>query len=416
MAQLCDMCHEDERSQGFGTACLALLALLYGHVLLVVCYIAWSSEAIDTVDSLVRFDLNFGPDTFLPTTKTIFWGLMVVGALVALVAAMGIAAAATRSKGFTSAYVLLSSILAVVMLIAGIEALERRQTVDPIIRGQVEDLCNGTTYIRLTMNLGCPWTSKFNVTTPVCNEFCMDRVTRLRALDGCTLLPLLCERFMYEDAGVSQCAASLGQLTTPLYVAAFGMAGFDGDSESCAAACDADIMCDSYFYGRATDGTIKCALTSALPATHQPPEWTALAPADATAYFSGEPMCWQRTKSRVLEQFEKYDFRVSMVTIVLAFALGISSCGSCLHMYNINVRREGKPNACSLCYMMLCPCFAGDYKRFTLGDDSDHEDPPLVNSREIEFASGHAMPAPAAAAPSVGGGGQYAMPYAQARY
>jgi hypothetical protein len=401
--------HEDEQQQSFTVAGLAGLALLCGILLAVISSLAVHSEAVKTVDRLVRFELTYGPDEFVPTAETLFTGMLYVSGAVAFAGVVGIIATLTHHKAFVSCYVIMSVLLAVLVMVAGVELLQRRETVEPIVKSQVTDLCNGTTYLRLSMNMGCGWTSVFNLTQPPpCGTFCADRVQRLKQLDGCELLPLLCERFQYEELTPAQCDAAISQATEPMYVAAFGMTAFDGTSESCAQACDADIMCTSYMFSDAS-GTAKCVLGAAMSSSHLPPQWTPLPPAHVKAYFGGEPKCSQRTEAHVFWRFESFDFRMALITMMLGVGLGVSALGTCLFMYNINMRREGKPNACSLCFMMLCPCFASDYKRFTLGEDSDEEAAEAVSSRDMNFGPGGSG-APQAAASLVSGVGAHLQP------
>merc|ERR1712125_247779 len=97
-----------------------------------------------------------------------------------------------------------------------------------------------------------------------------------------------------------------------------------------------------------------------------------------------------RTKPYVLQRFQDYGAKLAAATITLGLVLVLSGTVTCGLMYNINVRRSGKPTGQALCLMLCCPCCPQPPPRKFAGMSSDDEEeaPAPASSRQPNFNTG----------------------------
>mmetsp|Transcript_45322 Transcript_45322/g.129385 ORF Transcript_45322/g.129385 Transcript_45322/m.129385 type:complete len:389 (+) Transcript_45322:85-1251(+) len=376
---------DEEEKESNRAAWLAALASLTGLVLVVVSVAAMRSGALFVVDRLVLLDAAWRGrlDTPPPvvTTRRIFEVLIFVGFLVICTSFLGIMGARTRHKSAVCTYVVFAAIFTVIMLAGGISTIQRKALVEPLIARQVVDLCNATTYIRLATQLRCKFAKSYapSEITP-CGVFCDFRANLLRQLQGCIVMPRLCEQFFYEEFRSGDCAAEIAQGGSAIYMAS-------ETSERCRQLCDDDIRCTAYAHsGAAPAKPERCLLGQGVAADHPPPRWSALAPTQAAEYLGGggRVSCFRRTEPRVLERFRTHGTRLAVSTMVLGLVLTVSTTFSCCLMYNLNIKRRGRPTAAELALMLCCPCCARDaHRKFSKPQESDESDEEEEASSEL---------------------------------
>jgi len=344
--------------------CLAAVSLMAGVLLAAVSFAGLRSEALWTIDRIVVFNVAWqgGRGTLLPllTTRRIFKILVGVGLVVSAAAVVGILGARTRHKSLVCTYVALASTLSAVTLMGGVQAIQRKSVVEPLVHREVMDLCNATRYIRLSSAMGCKWASAYAPSeVPSCGNICQWRVDVFGQMRGCAVMPRLCTSFFYEELnpgmGASDCVAAISQTGSAMYGASEGRA-------ACQDLCDKDIRCAAYAYSSASLAKPElCLLGAGVASAHPSPEWSAfLLPTEATAFLSGGSnlQCYRRTEPRVLDDFRTHGTRLAVTTLTLGLILAVSTVNSCRLMYNVNMRRRGKPSATELGAMMCCPCCA----------------------------------------------------------
>lgn len=264
-----------------------------------------------------------------------------------------------------------------VMLVLAMQVMQRIYVVEPLVHRQVEHLCNESIYLQLGHALDCSWASRIGAGVEECGAACRWKISLLQGVQGCRLMPQLCESFFYEELASQNCSALIRTAASgiePLFVAS-------QSSSACRDSCDADIKCKEFSHSEATAARPEvCMLYSGLAALHQPPAWSQLAPVQVQSYLGeGKTECWRRTDPTVLSRFQSQNTRIAVCTVVLAVVLLVTVSASFTLMYNLNHRRSRltKPNGSQLWMMMFCPCCVGHlYRRFhrlPLSDDSSSE-------------------------------------------
>lgn len=389
---------EEEERESSRTACAAGVVLLAGFLLVGVSFCGLETGALFVVDKLVIFDSSWHVGrgmqeaSWYPeiTARRIFEALLFIGFIVVLAGILGILGARTRRKELVCTYVVLASIFTVVTFFCAVEVLLRRGAVVPLIERQVRDLCNATTYMRLASHIPCKWTSSYSpAESGSCGQVCQLRTGYLRELNGCIVLPRLCEQFFYEELPSDTCATAITEKDSMLYMAL----GIKSHSR-CKELCDKDIKCEAYAYSEAAPPAFpeRCILGQGVVGTHLPPEWASLSPLDVGEYLSGKgsTKCFRRTDSVVLDNFRRHSARLAACTLLLGFILLGSSLRSCCLMYNVNVKRRDKPTAHELGLMMCCPCCAEEHhRRFNEpslseeGSDYDEDDEAYSEGKPV---------------------------------
>jgi len=392
-----------------GISCLSILC---GVLTYIVSDAATKDEAVQTVDHLVKLDMGY-ESRFVFTTSNIFNALRVGSLFVVTSGLIGIYAALTRRKGCVALTGVSSTLFGIVMVFAGVQALLRRNIVEPLVARQVNDFCNASTYIRLVMNIQCPWApAMYMQEVPACGPICKHRVDMLRQLEGCSLLLTLCKHGVYQEQDTDSCEAIIGQQDGPVMYAANYSQGYgDGDlTSSCRLSCDEDIVCSGFLYKPEQEGRpAQCLLSSGLPVRHPYPEWMAVERRQVAFYlynFSSSPIltrCYSRTHPVVLERFVEFGRTLALATSALGIVLLVNSFISCFFLHDLHVRRKGRTNAAGICCMMVCPCCYGDRRYgMVLSDDSD-DDLGDHSSREVRFTQGFHGPASSHGGPVIHG-------------
>jgi len=267
----------------------------------------------------------------------------------------------TKHKKLAATFTSPTATLALVSVLAGVQAFQRKALVEPVIYDLVEDLCNFTTYVRLGRNIPCDWQADF-ASEPLseCNDFCQARVESLSSLDGCDILPDLCGAFSYNQVSCEDQVVSQQMYSTE---AALG---------GCASKCDDDIACTGYMHNGST-----CVLTAGVETQHPPPDWQLESP-ESVSPGAGETSwtCFERETPVALEDFESYGTGLAWMTVILGAILLVAACSSMMLLYDANVKRRGKPTARNLAMLMCCPCCAGErhQKWRTATLDEEEED------------------------------------------
>jgi len=366
--------YEEEKESNIA-AFLATLSLVNGIILCFVSILATRSGALYVIDRLVVFNAAWHTRSedapFVLTTRRIYEYLIFVGFLVVMSSVLGIAGAKSRNRHLVCTYVVLAGTFTVVMLAGGVQTIQRRSVVEPMIFSQVKDICNATTYMRLASSIPCKFAESYSPSelTP-CGVYCRYRAGLLRQLQGCTVMPRLCQQFFYEELPPEACAAEITQGHSMMYLAAEG-------SERCREFCDNDIRCTAYAYsGPSAAKPERCLLGQGVGADHLPPRWSPIHPSEAAEYLSGgsRMACFRRTEPMVLARFKTHGMRLAASTMALGLVLLASTAVSCCVMYNANFKRRDLPKGTELALMMCCPCCAGETRRrFTEPDLSDDE-------------------------------------------
>lgn len=361
----------------------ASLSLVTGAVLLWASMAGSKSEAIYLMDKVVRFDTAgpFGEDlagaSHVLTTLMLVRILLFVGLAVVVTSLIGITASTGKHKCLAATYGSCSLACAGVMLVLAMQVMQRIYVVEPLVHRQVEHLCNESIYLQLGHALDCSWASRIGAGVEECGAACRWKISLLQGVQGCRLMPQLCESFFYEELASQNCSALIRTAASgiePLFVAS-------QSSSACRDSCDADIKCKEFSHSEATAARPEvCMLYSGLAALHQPPAWSQLAPVQVQSYLGeGKTECWRRTDPTVLSRFQSQNTRIAVCTVVLAVVLLVTVSASFTLMYNLNHRRSRltKPNGSQLWMMMFCPCCVGHlYRRFhrlPLSDDSSSE-------------------------------------------
>lgn len=393
---------DEKRLESRASAVTASLALVCGLVLLYVSFWGWQSDAVDTVDHVVKFDSTYLSSARgvleIPTLTTrmimrsVFW----MSVLVVIVAIVGIVGSLLRHKGPVCAYVLFATCLSLVVLVSSVQTSHRRILAGPVLMRQAEKLCNTRTYIQLSTGLGCTFASHYNQSeVDSCGALCKFRVDQLKKHRGCEVLPKLCSAFDYERLEGGGClAAALGT-----GMVAYKHKGSSMCSHACRTECDRDIGCDTFIHMKWSGGKEQCVVLTARATYHDPANWTHFtkgfrkvltrlrndsAPAENASLVGAhlEHQCFRRAKPEVLLEFMDIGLYLAVTTGVLAALLLLSTFCTCCILYNVNMSRRGLPTAFELGFMMCCPCFSQhvhrkfkeDYFRDDeKGEDSDGE-------------------------------------------
>jgi len=129
-----------------------------------------------------------------------------------------------------------ASVLAFVTIMCAADTIERRALATGIVHEQVMDLCNGTRFIRLGNGLKCAWAQIYaEDEVTACGAVCQFRVKVLSDMDGCKLMPDLCNRFKYQRMSAEDCAGNLSAVQQ-------GYGAQNVGYEECRGACDARQM------------------------------------------------------------------------------------------------------------------------------------------------------------------------------
>lgn len=103
---------------------------------------------------------------------------------------VGVVAALCRNKVLKAAVVVIGLLYCLSSVASVSFILTRYSMVTPTVYRETEFFCNKTNYDRLSANMNCTWAQ---LPVPECSQVCLDRVAGLLQVDGCTLLPMLCE-------------------------------------------------------------------------------------------------------------------------------------------------------------------------------------------------------------------------------
>lgn len=354
-----------------GARAWALLSMIVGCLLVVVAMAGAKSEAIYLMDRVVRVD-TAGPygnsldgASRVLTTMSLVHMLLFMGLIVFFISLLGITATQGRHKCTAAVYGVSSASCAAVILMMSMQILQRVQVTQPIMDRQVQHLCNASTYIQLGAAQHCFWASKYGAAPP-CEAACSWKVTVLQ--NGCKVMPQLCESFQYQ--AVENCTSGFHGLSSNFFIAST-------NASACRQACDADIQCQDFAHLRPTVARPElCLLFSGTQQLHPAPAWSSVAPSQATAYFE-ESTCWKRGDPTILARFASHNLHLAVCSIVLAVVLAISTCCAFQLMYNMNHRRENKPDAVQLGRLMCCPCCIDKvhrrFQRMQLSDESSEE-------------------------------------------
>jgi hypothetical protein len=188
---------ETAKWASWSTACLGCTWLI-GFISMGISIAGLSSEPVWIVDRLLKFNLAHDAGSgFIMTTRICMVVLLVSSLVLLLAMTLGIIGAICRSKLLVAIGSTVAFLYSIHMLGSGVFMLTRYEMVVPTIDRQVDFLCNTTTYERLSANMKCPWVNSEAI--PQCMEACQDRVSTLLTLNGCELLPKLCERSSIAD-------------------------------------------------------------------------------------------------------------------------------------------------------------------------------------------------------------------------
>lgn len=355
---------DDEAKESKLVSFLAFLAMVVGAVLAVVSSRATQSESLWAVDRLVRVDTSYENSMPVLTTRKVFCIMLGVGVSVCVAAIIGCLGAVFRHKKIVCCYVVLAAIFTLSMVAGGVQTIQRKFQVEELVSEQVETLCEPEMYMKFGLNLPCSWGAIYNRSGPGCGPPCEKRLEVLRdpQVDGCGLLPILCKDFTYTQFAATECTALALEQNQEWYAIV-------ADASGCEAFCNEDIVCQQYIVARSTAGmesaAVECVLMSGLPARHPAPTWTALPLGQGPAHLgNSEKSCYKRVEPLVLEKFRESNSFLSMMTIILACVLFCSTSVTCCLMYNVNVKRKGKPTGCELFIMLFPCCGEGVRKKF----------------------------------------------------
>ncbi|CAE8677812.1 unnamed protein product, partial [Polarella glacialis] len=105
---------------------------------------------------------------------------------------------------------------------------------------------------------------------PACGATCQYRAETLKMLQGCDLMPRLCQSFHYK-------ALPTGSCLQPGAMPPSSMFGASLSEIDCRQECDEDIMCTEYGYSKPTQAKPElCLLFAGIAATHQLPQWSTM--------------------------------------------------------------------------------------------------------------------------------------------
>jgi len=379
------------------TSLSAFLTLICGCLLLGVSIAGSRSDAIHTVDQLAIFEALW-PNEILEKSAHHSWERaaeavptftiarimkFLTGISVVVIAAslLGIAGTISRHKNLVCTYVLLASCLSACVLLNAAQATQRKSVAEPLIRRQVFDLCNASTYVRLGRNLNCEWSKELqSLPLTPCMDVCQWRVQLLEHMSGCSLLPRLCKKFEYQPLAQEACAATVTSGKTS--------AEFVAGLSECQDRCDQDITCTDFAHQSAMKADSgRCTLFGrafdlSLPSAGVFAEKT-------LAQDDGDRHCYRRVQPTVLRKFSSHEWYICVCTVALGALLVMSSACTCCLMYNVNIDRRGQPTGLELACMMFCPACADrihrryyeDYFKEELGDLDDSTAPRRCGPR-----------------------------------
>jgi len=363
---------EDDHQESNVSAYLAFLVALAGIILIIVSIVALLSDALWAVDRLVKFNASFENSMPPITTRRIFALLIVAGSFIIVAALIGIIGAKSRVRILLSIYVITAFCFSMLAVVGSIQAIQRRNTVEPMIIRQVNDFCNGTTYKRLFMNLGCSGANLYAEPLPACNVFCQSRVQTLERLDGCKVLPMLCKHFEYQQLSSTECANMLAQSSSMM------IAKYHQSEDACRDHCDQNVLCDRFMFLDSSAGVnpYGCFLNGGSPTNQLFQDWIRIQPSQAInpATDLSYARCFSRTESIVSTEFRSEGVRLAVFTLIVSVTLVLSLIYTCCQMYNVSMKRDRQPNGCELAGMVFCPCCTqGLYEKYNSVELSDEE-------------------------------------------
>lgn len=372
---------QDEREAKLSKGVLVSAALggLCGVISIIVSGVALDSEALWTVDRLVRVNNEFdGQSQLFPTTRSMIFVVLVAGCISIVTSSAGVIGGHTKQKIPVTVYVIVAAITSIFFLFFGWFAFYRMSIVAPMIERQVTTYCNATTYERLALNAPCEWAAGlYGTAVPACGDICQNRITVLNSFSGCDILPELCKLNVYKDTTAAECITEIDATEGPVMYATGP--GVLTESE-CLNACDQDIACDGIIsYGPSVTTSV-CVKTSGLlvrsplqPLDPTVAAWTPMArplrvSAALAAGIESTLTCKNTDYPSVIDSYNKHASRAGIVIITLGVILLISTTLACFFMYELNMGRPNTPSPGSICYAMLCPCLVDTSKGVPLAD------------------------------------------------
>lgn len=353
----------------------ACLVLVLGALSIFFGVTGWQSQNLKNVDKLVELNLGMtagsayapqAPLMALSVRKCL--GLLAVfGMLVIVAALLGLRGISRGSQGkhLTACYDGTTMVLGLVTVLMGVHALGRQTTVAPILNRQVNDFCHPTTYIRLTENLGCSF-AKMESPAP-CNAACQDRVAMLRAIDACTVLPNLCDKFLYSEKS--------DDMVAPFY----SQRNATGGLAACQAICNRDIVCNAFQYDVKDSA---CYIKSANATRYPANAWTEItSQEDANGLVEDVSVNPVQIKgdAYVLWTFKKYGYQLSVALLVLGFAELIAAVVTWMVLWDDNFGgrhpgRRARPTGVQVAIMTCSGCSPDNGEQQELIDNSSEDE------------------------------------------
>lgn len=373
--------HPDAEHESKRVLAGTIVVFICGIIIAVVAFFAQNSHALHTADQLVKF--NTGGKAF--TLKDLYLVVCFVGIgtiIAGLIGLAGVFHPERPQRAAISCYGISLLFFAAFFVVSTTTTFMRNQSVSPIIKRQVRDFCNRTTFVRLTSNIPCAnmeFAQTFSLTPTYCGDECKARVDLLKTMDpashGCDLLGQLCGRYEYEVMGTGYCQVktATGTLVRPTMYAAAG-------TMDCKKACNSDVECTGYVVveGSAPECGV---ITSGSTQKYTPATWKAVA-GEANFDIVGTDSqasvtCNKKGLSMANRKFKTYSLILSWFSLVMTIAILAVTILTLSHLYTVSMRRTGKKGAGALCCLMLCPCMHEEGEDHlteeVLTDDSDVE-------------------------------------------
>lgn len=184
-----------EESKKYVAVGLYVCAMLLAVASVVISFFGVSSDPVWVVDRLMVYNVGFQseeaqtPPTL--TTHQCFRFMLACSIILLLAMMVGVVAALFRNK-LLKALVVVIALLYCLCAVASVSfILTRYSMVTPTVYREMNFFCNETNYDRLYANMNCTGAL---TPAPVCSQVCLDRVSALLQVDGCTLLPMLCKQ------------------------------------------------------------------------------------------------------------------------------------------------------------------------------------------------------------------------------
>lgn len=403
------------------------LVLVCGVLIIIVAIVANQSEALTKADILFKF--NEG-NTSAFTLKDLMASLAVVGGLVIVAAIIGLVAVFGCDNGLPrkcalSFFALSMTAFGAIFLASTIVTFVRHEVISGVIKAQVSDFCNKTTYARLVANIPCTGTTFANpaasrrlaladlpdmqgfsfeqlsyeqiaansdavadagrrLWTADCGQECQARVEMLRTLNGCYLLAPpkgICGKYIYDTYGSGYPATGVNsagvKVQPPMWRNPNG--AVEG-GKFCKDACNNDITCTGYVTIADASGNINdCLVISPTKAKYPQPLWI-LSNALTTPVELKDPaivdpadgvITYRRLYSKAYDRFYNYSRMLGGICAFFTIFLFVTAMFGFCHLFTSSMVRRGKARGGQLCCLMLCPCIHDDDDEDKLREDHD---------------------------------------------